>query len=194
MHPRALPAVIALLLAAPARGVFAAPTPVPPAAAAPTDGAGETGPTRWYGYQLLLADALSVGLIYAGAGSDTGALATAGVGGMFLGAPIVHAVQGEPGRAFGSLGLRLAMPLAGAAIAMWAYDRSNRDRESCDCMGGALAGMGGMVLGLGAAMLTDALFLGWRPETSARQRRSIAMIPSIGVAPGGGSVGLAGRF
>jgi hypothetical protein len=186
--------VIALLLAAPARGVIAAPTPAPPAAAAPTDGAGETGPTRWYGYQLLLADALSVGLVYAGAGSGTGALATAGVGGMLLGAPIVHAVQGEPGRAFGSLGLRLAMPLAGAAIAMWAYDRGNRDSRSCDCMGGALAGMGGMVLGLGAAMLTDALLLGWRPETPARKRTSIAMIPSVGVAPGGGSVGLAGRF
>jgi hypothetical protein len=184
----------ATLLIAQAGIASAAPDLLPPPSPAQPPDVDAPGDTVWYGYKLMLADAASVALVMAGASTNSDALAMTGLGGTFLGAPLVHAVEGRGGRAVGSLGLRLLMPIAGAALAGWAYDRDHRDDRECDCMGGAFAMMGGMVLGMGTAMLVDALVLGWRTEAPVSKHKTVALIPSIAVTPGGGSLGLAGRF
>jgi hypothetical protein len=198
MTSRALPVLMAVLLTAPATGAFAAPVPSPPPSPADQgDAQGDEGEQEklvWYGYKLLLADAASLTLVFAGIGSDLAPLGVTGLGGVFLGGPIVHGIEGQGGRALASLGLRVGMPLAGAALATWSYNRGNDKSGECDCMGGFLATAGGLVLGMGAAMLVDAAFLGWRSEPIASDNKSLSLVPSFGLAPGGGSVGLAGRF
>jgi hypothetical protein len=147
---------------------------------------------RWYGFELLAADALSLTAMYAGAASGTDALAVPGVVGLFVAAPLVHAVEGNGGRALGSLGVRLVLPIAGAALASWDYDRNDKG-DGCDCMGGALATFGGFALGLVSAMAVDALVLGWEREAPP-PRKQLSLVPTVAVTPGGGGVGLAGRF
>jgi hypothetical protein len=194
MTSKAIPALAALLLAAPASSAFAAPSPLPPSAPAePADVAERERPV-WYGYKLMLADAASLALVVGGVATDMAPLAVTGLGGVLLGAPIVHGAEGQSGRALGSLGMRVVLPLAGGALAVWAYDRNNRDSGTCDCMGGMFAYFGGVALGMGVAMMVDAAFLGWRSEPVAARRESLSLLPSFGLAPGGGSVGLAGRF
>lgn len=169
-------------------------------AAAGTETPADTpAPAVWYGYKLLLADALSIGVIAAGASTGAGAaLAAPGIGGAFLAAPIVHLTEGQRGRALGSLALRLLVPLGVGVIAAETQERRSSE---CNCMGGVFAFAGGMVLGLGAAMLLDAALLGWRPvgdveraKTARARSSSLALVPAFGVGPAGASVGVAGRF
>ena len=165
------------------------PPPAPPAENGDT---AEPERTVWYGYKLMLADAASIGLLFAAGAADSGAIGVTGLASMFVAAPVIHAMEGRNGRAVGSLGLRVLMPLTGGILASWAYDRG-RNGDDCDCMGGVIAGLGGMVLGMGAAMLVDGLVLGWRTEPRSAPK-DLALIPTVGVAPGGASLGLAGRF
>jgi len=72
----------------------------------------------WYGEQTLLVDgaSLAVGIAMVGVrGAEAAGLATI-VGGYLLGAPIVHLSHGHGEKALGSLGLRLGLPLGGAAL------------------------------------------------------------------------------
>lgn len=200
-RPIALTLSLALLLALPSTAAAGAETP-----AAPMAGAGqdknrddEPAPKVWYGYKLLLADALSIGVVMVGARSGLGAgLVAPGIGGAFLAAPIVHLTEGQRGRALGSLGLRLLLPLGVGLVAAQSQERRSGE---CNCMGGVFAFAGGMVLGLGAAMILDAALLGWRPvgeveraQAAKARSRSLALVPAFGVGPAGASVGVAGRF
>jgi hypothetical protein len=193
MSSKALALLTALALGTPTGRALAAPTPLPPAAVAPTESAPEPEGWVWYGSRLMLADGASLALGFAGAVTSTGPVALTGLGGMVLGAPVVHLVEGQRGRALGSLGLRLVLPIAGGALAAWSEERGNKGGE-CNCMGGALAFVGGMALGMGVAMVVDAAFLGWRYQPATTRQTSVSVIPSFALAPGGGSVGLAGRF
>lgn len=141
---------------------------------------------------LVLADAVSITAVIIGARNELGPVGVPGLAGMVLAAPAVHVSQEQGGRALGSLGLRLGMPIAGAALAVWMHERDQKGRQECDCMGGILAGFGGMALGLTSAMVVDALFLGWRRQPVAE--RSVALLPSLAVTPNGAAMGLAGRF
>ena len=171
MTSKALPALAALLLHK-GHSAFAAPSPLPPSAPGEPADVAETESPVWYGYKLMLADAASLALVIGGVATDMAPLAVTGLGGVFLGAPIVHGAEGQSGRALGSLGMRAVLPLAEGALAVWAYDRNNRDSGTCDCMGGMFAYFGGVALGMGAAMLVDAAFLGWRSEPVAARRES----------------------
>jgi hypothetical protein len=102
-------AAIVLAVEVPARADDSAPTDPPPPAV-----------TQWYGWQTMLTDGLSVGLLSAGAVSDnTGAqwpLGIAGLTGFTFAAPAVHAAHGRWGLAAADLGLRVAALTLGAFV------------------------------------------------------------------------------
>lgn len=73
---------------------------------------------RWYGWQIMLADAASVGLIYAGAQGDNGTLVALGVAGALTLPPLIHLAHRAPGDALASLAVR-AVPF-GLSLAIFA--------------------------------------------------------------------------
>jgi hypothetical protein len=153
--------------------------------------------TRWYGYQIMLSDALSVALLFTGAPGAWGGLASYAAA-----PPIIHVVNGQYGLAVASPLLRLALPVAGAFI--------GAKMESCT-PNEFLCGLGGAVVGLGvgalAAMIVD-WSLAWAPESAApsspspaeqhaRPARSPRLaLTSAGVVPtsDGARLVLGGRF
>ncbi len=110
--------------------------------------------TKWYGWQILLVDAASLvsGAVLAGAGNDTaGAGVAVIVGGYVLGGPIVHWSNGQVGKGFASLGLRLGAPTAGILTGLaFGAALSGGDSEGA-AVGAALGFLGGTV----AAVVID---------------------------------------
>lgn len=118
--------------------------------------ADKTAGGRWYGWQTLLVDAVSVAAMPA---------AGIGAGGYLLGAPIVHAAHDRWGIAAASLGLRVALPIAGAYAGV-ALENCPRNAQSDD-----MCGLGGAILGLGVGMLTaiviDAAVFSYEPASAS---------------------------
>lgn len=148
---------------------------------------------RWYGWQTLTSDGASLALILAAAGlessgaDDGGALATAGLLGYEFGSGIIHFVHKNPGRAFGSMGIRLGMPLAGAFLG--ASVVSGCDDYFCEAGGAAF----GLVLGMAGAMAIDAAVLAYdEPEPSDAVRPKL--VPLVAFTRGGAVVGLGGAL
>lgn len=107
------------------------PTANKPASASPT-----TTPRRprdaWYGYQTLAIDLPAASLTAIGAFSQHaagGAIAVAGLSTYALGGPIVHWAHGHVGRGFGSLAMRIAIPLAAATTGMVIGFAAHEDPE-----------------------------------------------------------------
>src|ERR1041384_5661372 len=99
----------------------AAPAEAVPPVAAPEVSATPAPEHRWYGYQILAADAVSAGLWAAGSqvksGSAGATALEAGMVASFLApAPIIHLARGRPWRAAGSVSLRIGLPSIGSAI------------------------------------------------------------------------------
>jgi hypothetical protein len=190
-----LASLLAFCLAVLLTTSFAHAAPAEPLVPPASVDEGEPTDSTWYGGRMLLVDALSVGLLWTAAANDVDGLAQLGLAGMFLGGPVVHITQGKVGRAFGSLGLRVGLPLTAAVAFTYMHDRQNRNDGECDCMGGVVAAFAGGMLGLGAAMLIDDIGLAWKsvprdnPVTT-----EISLAPAFGVARGVQSLGLAGRF
>ena len=83
--------------------------------------------------------------------------APAGMVGYALGAPIVHAAYGKWARAGESFGVRLAVPLVGAAIGCGLHSgQRGEDDEELSCWPGALAGV---AAGMVVAQIFDAAYL-----------------------------------
>src|SRR5262245_28737111 len=81
-------------------------------------GASQAAPTAWYGWQTLTSDgsaialgALAYGVDKAGGTAITNVFWTASVATFFVGAPVIHWKHGHVGKGFGSLGLRVGLPL-----------------------------------------------------------------------------------
>jgi hypothetical protein len=159
------------------------PMPVAPVADAPPM------KSSWYGGQILLVDALSIGVIVLGAGSSDGAeaLVPMGVGGYLLGGPIVHWGHGNVGKGFGSLGLRVGAPIVGAFAGAGMEDCSG---------GGELCGLAGafvgFLVGVTAAIVIDSAALAY--EEVPAQTEAIRVVPSLGASRDGLSLGLSGSF
>jgi hypothetical protein len=64
--------------------------------------------TRWYGWQVMLADAAAIGLIYAGAKNDSGVLGALGVAGVLTVPPLIHLAHGSGEDAAKSFAVRIA--------------------------------------------------------------------------------------
>jgi hypothetical protein len=202
----AVVAVAAVLGVSPALAQPSRTPPVDPTPAAPAPYAYAPGPlaesthTERYGTTIALVDgasflAIIVGaIVFAGAvttscddcsGEDDGdaalgvILMVGGVGGYYLGGPLVHNSKGNSSGAWKSLGARVLLPLAGSLIAAGADDPDTSDAAA------SLSAVG--VLG---AMVLDWFVFAKRevrdPPTWGPYARSIS--------GGGGVVGLGGTF
>jgi len=146
----------------------------------------------WYGWQVVAADAASIGFALAcmRTGNDGCPLASAGY---WLGGPIIHTIHRGAERGAVSLSLRVGLPLAGA-VAGWLLDGCTRmpDDDVLFCAGeGAVVGV---AIGTVAAIVVDGA---WAFD-DAPARRPIARVPSLGPTltfnRDSAGVGLAGRF
>jgi hypothetical protein len=149
-------------------------------------------PVETYSAQIVAADlgGLVAFTMLAGATNEASLLLL-----QPLGAPVVHAVHGHFGRAFGSLVLNVGLPIAGAFIGA-SIDAAHCGGEEILC------GMGGVVLGgmtgIASAVVIDAAVLARLPDEAPERERAAS---AHGVTPlfalnrdGGLSLGLGGRF
>lgn len=186
--------------------VLVAPAPAPTAVGARVAPKGKEE-EEWYGYQTLLVDAASLGLMIGGAAmaarsrSDTGGyVALTGAAGYVLGAPIVHWTHGRIGPGFGSLGLRVGMPLGGmfwGALIGAAMDSHHNDSVGAGAAIGFLGGMAG-------AILFDAALLAYEKpserdkeayETAAvSAKHPIRWVPTLAPQKEGATIGVSGLF
>lgn len=197
---------VMIVVEQPASTVLVAPSPTPPAIErhrAPNGKEEE----EWYGYQTLLVDAASLGLMIGGAamasnahgnGDAGGYVALAGAAGYVLGAPIVHWTHGRIGPGFGSLGLRVGMPLGGmfwGAVIGAAMDSHHDDSVA----GGAAIGFLG---GMAGAILFDAALLAYEKPSerdkeayeTASAKHPIRWIPTLAPRKEGATIGVSGLF
>ena len=158
--------------------------------------------SKWYGWQTLLVDAstLTTGILVAAASEgDAGGLgASIALGGYALGGPIVHWANGQVGKGFASLGLRLGAPLVGGLTGFAlgaAGDSGCRDF----CLGAAVGATLGVIAGGIAAVVVDSAVLARKQVvvTDGHARR-----PTVQWAPTGGydakrqaaTLGVSGTF
>jgi hypothetical protein len=162
--------------------------------------------TTWYGWETLLSDAsvqvlgTAAGLAAdAGYGSGTrqsyvtGAQVLIGAAVVVygLGGPVVHLANGHAGKAAGSLGLRLALPVVGALAGLLLARATCQSGGEGDVPCDAIAGVFGFFGGIAAAVAIDAAVLARGPaEPATRSRLQAAFVP----AGGGGTFVLGGRF
>jgi hypothetical protein len=142
--------------------------------------------TNWYGWQTLTTDGAAFTLAVAVAAVNEGGKPVVGVTALatyLAGGPIVHAAHGNWGRAFGSLGLRLGAPIAGAFLGAALEDC--RGGDFCGFSGAAV----GLVVGMGTAIVLDAAVL-------AREKviEEPTLQPVVTTGKNGTYLGLAGRF
>ncbi len=119
---------------------------------------------RWYGWQTLAADGAALALVIGGAAVtsqvDQGAyIIMAGGVVHVVGGPIIHFTHQRIAAGFGSMGLRAALPVFGAAIGASAED----------CSGGFVCGLvGGFIgffLGFSGSIAIDAAALAYEETT-----------------------------
>ncbi|MGH7435363.1 MAG: hypothetical protein ACRENE_06790 [Polyangiaceae bacterium] len=206
--PSALPPLPALP-PPPPPAVEAAPTQPPPPSEAPPDTTPQAAPPAppaprasppasprpppeepqrtWYGWQTLLVDGASFLILFAGTGL-AGQTETRGEGqalaGLFLvgylgGGPTVHWAHGHVGRGFGSLGLRVGLPMGGALLGLLAAASSPASNNGLT----GIADIGlGFVLGIIAAPIVDAAWLAFDDEPQGEPQNARAL-PALRLTP-----------
>ena len=149
--------------------------------------------SRWYGWQTLASDGVSLTALVVGAGMSSGRddfgseLAWFGVVGYVVAPGIVHFTHRNPGRGFGSFGLRLGMPLAGAFIGL--AMASGCDRNLCEASGAGA----GILLGIGAAVAIDAAVFAYDDRKRARSRGT-GLVPLVSVSRRQAWIGVGGAL
>jgi hypothetical protein len=149
-------------------------------ALAPSRASAEERGTRWYGWQILAADATvalgSAVILSNTEDDDVGASVL--LGGLALSAPVVHALNGHLERAPTSLGIRVGAPL----LTAWVFAH---DEEGWDRIGAAA---GGFIVGGVVAEAID-LF-----RATAELADEAPVQPMLKVSPEIAVVGATGRF
>jgi len=151
-----------------------------------------------YGWQTLSFDgaALVMGLMEP-TSSGASFLGPIALGTYLLGGPAVHLYHGHLDRAAGSLGLRAAMPVAGAFIGFAVADAinsSNFPRDPWDNMGGILIGM---VTGVAGASFLDAFVLAQEKVEVFEPHRTGTVkswSPTVGLGPREATIGIQGTL
>lgn len=172
-----------------------APPPFPVATPLVEDG--EPSPGRsWYGWQILVADGVNVGLLLI-AGRELGPVSGVNLLGYLGSGPLIHAYHRRSGRAYGSLALRAGAPLLGHAV----FGLGGRDEavtlSGDEPSGGSRTPLWRELLpfaGAPIAMAIDWLALGWSAERGSRDRPRRAISPTAAVTPAGFQLGLKGMF
>lgn len=159
-----------------------------PAAARPEASQPAREETRWYGWQTLIADGVSIAILFP--------VPPAGLAGYALGGPIIHAAHGRWGVTFASLAMRVLTPPLGAIIG------AGLDTKSCNngdfiCIPTGL--VVGLFIGAGVAIAVDAAFLSnetvkEEPAAPKKSARRPFVVPVLAPRPGGADVGVVGRF
>ncbi len=177
------------------------PNDLPP----PGEPARDPGETRWYGWQVLAADASSVAVIAIGGRTNTTALTWLGIGGVFFASPIVHGFHDRWGATAASLGMRLGLAVVGGVIGASVAPPCDPTPGSIvgalDCGLDPLAyGVLGASIGLAVASAVDAFALSWehvrvrRTDTSGLRLTPLLRFSRDEGRVGGGTVGVAGEF
>lgn len=125
---------------------------------------------EWYGWQIAVADALSVALVATGRTVP----AVIGLAGYALAGPVIHVVHGDGVEALADLGLRVGLPVGVTLLVIDGSPRCN-----CDALG---VGPIFFAVAAATAMALDYGLL------STHERVGVAP------APGGAVFTLAGRF
>jgi hypothetical protein len=137
---------------------------------------------EWYGWQIMITDAIGVALVVPqltfATNTTLGAdLGFAGFATYALGGPIVHWSHGAVGKGFGSLALRIGAPfVSGAAFlaACW---------MKCDDSEANVAAALLLIPGFLVPAVIDYAVLGYEPAASPKlPSRSAHVVPSLGVA------------
>jgi hypothetical protein len=158
----------------------------------------------WYGWQIAIVDAGSMGLWVvarqvSGGGAAPSLLALTGTAGYLVGSPIIHGFQGRSaGVVGGSVALRLLMPIlglvVGTAAGQPAVARCEAQGSSqSDALAGvalcpfeALAyGVVGAGIGMVTASTIDVLALSWKPRRGppeAPAGAGVSIFPMFGSA------------
>ena len=137
----------------------ARPLPIAPLIAPNAKWQPPEGP-RWYGWQTLAIDAAAITLVFGAlalqeddASPLIGVLGAATYG---IGAPVVHVVHRNYGRALGSLGMRVLAPIAIGLIGVQLEDCSG-DELFCGAAGLVIGGL----IGISGAMAVDSAALAY---------------------------------
>jgi hypothetical protein len=137
-----------------------------------------TSESRWYGYELVLADGLGVGSLWLLASASHeheagGVLATVAAGSLLLTPAFIHASHGRHGAAAASVALRLGLPLLGAVIGTSACTDSGGENW---CLGPPAVGFAAGAL---AAVAIDDIGLSWetRPVAPRAPRVQVGFAP-----------------
>lgn len=143
---------------------------------------------RWYGWQILIVDAIGDAMGVTAGLIQVSALGYVGLGVQVLGGPIVHFTRGRTGVAIFSMLMRLAWPAGGYGIG-WAAAGGQGDRGTS----GALLGASLSAL---AFTVFDVAALAFEDHPHATRRTSSTGITSGGLAPvqGGALVSVGGMF
>jgi hypothetical protein len=152
-------------------------------ASAPEDEATES---RWYGWQILIADGLSIAAFASGVSGERGEggeLAVLGVVSYALVPGAIHGAHGRAGAALGSVGLRLGGPLIGA----WLGSSASDDSGQLPSEGFAL----GFMLGIVGAIAIDVSLLA-HESVPKRDRATFGI--SVAPTDGGVRAGVIGSF
>jgi hypothetical protein len=164
-------------------------------------------PGTGYRLQVIAADALSVGAVLAGFAVDSYAhtppvsqvLVAGGLGGYALGGPIIHMQHRQWHRGAISLGLRVGLPILGAAVGAWS--------ATCtpgEWFCGVPEGVAGFAIGAGAAMVIDSAFVvpssdsatpePARAAAAAGSSTGLRLSPRLVATPDVTMLGLGGNF
>jgi hypothetical protein len=205
--PSTPPSAPAPAAPAPPPQVLAPPHLAPPPVPAPVVPiAGYT--TRWYGWELLLADAAS--LVVLGNGKDAAALTYLGGAGLVLAAPALHLANGNVGKAIASVAVRGGVTLVAMSL-LTSESRPCPMPAAIDCTvqrtGDTFADVflaAGLILGGAIFAVVDDTLLATSivPATPAptptasrgRRLRTTSVSTFIGPSRGGLSLGLTGAF
>lgn len=113
--------------------------------------------TKWYGWQIVLVDSASLVtglLVSAATDGESGAGAGLFLTGYALGGPIVHWSNGQVGKGFASLGLRLGAPSLGALSGLALGAALSGGDDISAVVGGVLGMLGG---GIAAVVIDSAV-------------------------------------
>ncbi|MGC4088148.1 MAG: hypothetical protein QM756_09655 [Polyangiaceae bacterium] len=148
---------------------------------------------RWYGWQTLATDGAALGLFTLSIAatemrdsSTSEVLGVMGAAAYVAGGPTVHFAHGHVGKGFGSLGLRVGLPVAGALTATAIARPCGGD---FGCIGEAALGF---LLGGVSAIAIDAAVLGH--EEVVRPRQGLTATPVVAATPNSAWLGVQGAF